>query len=83
MRAFLHSIATGASSILSLMPSFRVRSFKGSELEAIGADFSKVGGDIHFAFGQYALDAKKGAGLKAPNGREEKAEQLEFIETRG
>ena len=78
MKAFLHSFAAGVGSVLSLMPSFRGNAINGSEMEAIGKDFCRVGRDIRISTEQYALDAKPNNGLKASNGPE-KAEQLELI----
>jgi hypothetical protein len=80
MKAFLHSFAAGVGSVLGLFPTLRGHSLDGTELEAIGKDFGRVGRDIRVSTEQYALDAKPKERLKASDG-EEKVEQLELIHT--
>ncbi len=80
MKSFLHSFAAGVSSVLSLMPTFRSSAIKGTEIEAIGSDFSAVGRDIRVATEQFAQIGKASKPLRGSNGQE-KAEQLELIHT--
>jgi hypothetical protein len=79
MKAFLHSFVAGLGSVLSIFPSGRAVSHQTGEMEAIGADFSRVGNDLQSATNKFSSRISRGQHAAVTHGKAREEKQLDLI----